>query len=200
MKAAEMEQPRKVGTRLRSSLWNGSRHIQLPVMCNVYRVTLISNGVKKGATKPVHVVCQTSINHGLKGNVNYWCITLIPLHYRICQRDTNYCLKSRASAKKKKKNAHPDIGLVWVVKQHLWMEKGNVTWRISGERVSFLPRWISVVATPANKSQFAAISYYIKGHLDLYQCAIHEAWHCNILTAEKNDPQHHDINNTVGQY
>lgn len=51
MKAAEMEQSRKVGTRLRSSLWNGSRHIWLPVMCNVYRVTLIPNGVKKRGDK-----------------------------------------------------------------------------------------------------------------------------------------------------
>lgn len=147
-------------------------------MCNVYRVALIPNGVKKGVTKLVHVVCQACIDHGLKGNVNYWCVALIPSHYQLWQSDTNCCLKSRAAAKW---NAYPDVELVWVVKEHLLMEKAEVTWC----RGWFFPQWISVVAPPGNKSLFAAISDYIKGHLDLYQCAIHEAWHCNILTAEK---------------
>lgn len=55
-----MEQFCKVGTRLRSGLRNRSRHIRVPVMCNVHRVTLIPNSVKEGCK--TNACCLSSVH------------------------------------------------------------------------------------------------------------------------------------------
>lgn len=171
----------KWGQDLDQACGTKPRHIWLPVMCNVYRVALIPNGVKRGDKtgacylSGVHRSWLKRKHELLMHHTDPVALPTLTEWHQLLSQEPSCCKMKCISWRRP--GLSGKVAFIY--------GESRLDMMLLKQASQFFPQWISVVAPPGNKSRFAAISDYIKGHLDLYQCAIHEAWHRNILTAEK---------------